>query len=185
MKARGGTSVLGRFFREEYRSMLAYVRGLVRDAADRDGEDVVQDVMLRLLEAPDPSRPIEDLAAYVYRALRNRVIDVIRGRRPERSLDAAKGAEDGPCLIDTLLDVRFDPVRDLEYSELSRVIFDAIDTLPDEQREALVLTEFEGWSLSDLAEATGTPLGTLLSRKSRALSRIRRVLQEYGTLMED
>ena len=64
--------------------MLAYVRGLVRDAADRDGEDVVQDVMLRLLEAPDPSRPIEDLAAYVYRALRNRVIDVIRGRRPEK-----------------------------------------------------------------------------------------------------
>ncbi len=44
--------------------------------------------MLRLLDAPDPARHIEDLAAYVYRALRNRVIDVLRGRRSERSLDA-------------------------------------------------------------------------------------------------
>ena len=68
MMARRDAAGIGRFFNEEYRAMLAFVRGLIRDAAERDGEDVVQDVMLRLLEAPDPALPIEAWLR-VYRAL--------------------------------------------------------------------------------------------------------------------
>lgn len=185
MMVRRDAAGIGRFFNEEYRAMLAFVRGLIRDAAERDGEDVVQDVMLRLLEAPDPARPIEDLAAYVYRALRNRVVDILRGRRAERSLDAVEGPDEGISLLDTLVDARFDPARDLERSDVRRALFDAIDTLSDEQREALVLTEFEGWSFRELSEATGTPVGTLLARKSRALARIRGTMEEYRKRMED
>lgn len=183
--ARRDAAGIGRIFKEEYRSMLAYVRGLVRDTAERDGEDIVQDVMLRLLDAPDPARHIEDLAAYVYRALRNRVIDVLRGSRSERSLDAPalKGEEN--TLLDTLEDARINPARDLDRADLRQALFDAIDGLPDEQREALVLTEFEGWSFRELSEATGTPVGTLLARKSRALARIRRSMEEYRNQLEE
>ncbi len=176
---------IGQIFKEEYRTMLAYVRGLVRDTAARDGEDIVQDVMLRLLDAPDPARHIEDLAAYVYKALRNRAIDAVRGRRPERSLDAPALEGGGNTLLDTLGDARINPARDLERADLRRELFDAIDGLPDEQREALVLTEFEGWTFRELSEATGTPIGTLLARKSRALGKIRKNMENLHNRMEE
>ncbi|MCU0845325.1 MAG: RNA polymerase sigma factor [Spirochaetes bacterium] len=183
--ARRDAAGIGRFFKEEYRAMLAYVRGRIRDTAARDGEDIVQDVMLRLLEAPDPARQIENLAAYVYRALRNRVIDVVRGRRSERSLDAMALEGKENTLLDTLVDARINPVRDLDHAEIRQALFDAIDGLPDEQREALVLTEFEGWTFRELSEATGTPTGTLLARKSRALARIRKSMENFHNRMEE
>lgn len=183
--ARRDAAGIGRLFREEYRAMLAYVRGLVRDTAERDGEDIVQDVMLRLLDAPDPARHIEDFAAYVYRALRNRVIDVLRGGRSERSLDAPVHEGEDHTLLDTLEDARINPERDLNRADLRQALFDAIDDLPDEQREALVLTEFEGWSFRELSEATGTPTGTLLARKSRALGKIRKSMENFNNHMEE
>lgn len=175
---------IGEFFKEEYRAMLAYVRGLIDDAADRDGEDIVQDVMLRLFEAPDLGLHIENLAAYVYRALRNRVIDALRVRKRERSLEEPALPGDGLTLRETLEDARIDVARDLERQDLHRALFDAIEDLPDEQHEALVLTEFEGWSFRELAEATGTPIGTLLARKSRALGKIRKSLEIYRVGLE-
>ncbi len=176
---------IGTFFKEEYRAMLAYVRGHIRDAAERDGEDIVQEVMLRLFEAPDPGLHIENLAAYVYRALRNRVIDVLRGRKREQSLEEPALPGEEISLKDALEDVRIDVARDLDREDLRRALFDAIEDLPDEQREALVLTEFEGWSFRELSEATGTPIGTLLARKSRALEKIRKNLGTQGVSMEE
>lgn len=175
------------FFKEEYRAMLAYVRGHIHDAAERDGEDIVQDVMLRLFEAPDPGLPIENLAAYVYRALRNRVIDLLRARRRgrERSIEEPVHADEDISLRDMLEDARIDVPRDMEREELRRDLFDAIEELPDEQREVLVLTEFEGWSFRELSEATGTPIGTLLARKSRALGKIRKRLETHQVSMEE
>ncbi len=176
---------IGGFFKDEYGAMLAYVRGLIHDAADRDGEDIVQDVMLSLFEAPDLGLRIENLAAYVYRALRNRVIDVLRSRKKERSLDEPVPPGEGLTLRETLEDARIDTARDMERQDFHRALFDAIEDLPDDQRESLVLTEFEGWSFRELSEATGTPLGTLLARKSRALGKIRKSLEVYRVGLEE
>src|SRR4030065_391354 len=76
------------FWTVERDRLVRYVRGLIGDAADRDGEDVVQDVLEGILRQLDVNRSIEDLEAYVYRALRNRVIDLFRKRRDMTSIDA-------------------------------------------------------------------------------------------------
>ncbi len=183
--ARRDAAGISGFFVKEYQAMLAYVRGHIRDAADRDGEDIVQEVMLRLFETPDLALHIENLAAYVYRALRNRVIDVLRARRRERSLEEPALPGEGLTLRETLEDARIDVAHDLEREDLRRALFDAIEGLPDEQREALVLTEFEGWSFRELSEATGTPIGTLLARKSRGLEKIRKGMNIYRDVMEE
>jgi RNA polymerase sigma-70 factor (ECF subfamily) len=176
---------LGDFFRREYGRMVRYVRGLVRDAADRDGEDIVQDVMVRLFEAADVARSVEDLAAYVYRALRNAVIDAWRRKRQPLRLDSPAGEEGDVSLADVLHDARYDAAEEHRKVEIRRRLFDAIDRLPDDQRAVLIMTEMEGAAYRDISEKTGVPVGTLLSRKSRAMERIRKEIAPYRDLMEE
>ena len=62
------------FFAKEKSRLVNYVRRWVQDAAERDGEDIVQDVMLNIFDSTDITAPVENLAAYVYRSLYNRAV---------------------------------------------------------------------------------------------------------------
>lgn len=172
------------FFTTEYRRMVSYVRNLIEDGTDRDSEDIVQDVVTGIFEAADVTRPIENITAYVYRSLRNRVIDIMRRRKEQLSLDAAD-PETGGTLLDLLEDARSDMESDMLFEEFRAALFDTIDSLPDDQRTVIVMTEFEGVAFRELSVKTGVPIGTLLSRKSRALERIRSELNKYYFLLEE
>ena len=86
------TSV-AQFFTEERKRLVAYVRRFIDDAAERDGEDVVQDVALSLLTRDEGLVPIETLSAYVYESLRHRAIDYLRRRKASVSIDAPVDGE--------------------------------------------------------------------------------------------
>ena len=58
-------------------------------------------------------------------------------------------------------------------------IYEAIDSLPDEQKAVFIETELNGRSFRDLSDEWGIPMGTLLARKSRALLKIRESLHEF------
>ncbi|UCE41204.1 MAG: RNA polymerase sigma factor [Candidatus Aminicenantes bacterium] len=152
------------FFQREYARLVRYVRRLVDDAADRDAEDIVQDVMLSIFDKADVTIPIENFAAYVYRSLRNKVIDIFRKKENVLSLP------------DVISDAGYDTERKVERKELMDFVFRALDSLPDEQREVVIATELEGWSFRELSERWEVPIGTLLARKSRALQHVRKKL---------
>jgi RNA polymerase sigma-70 factor (ECF subfamily) len=149
------------FFRTEYNRLVRFVRRLIDDAADRDAEDIVQDVMLGLFDKADITAPIENLSAYIYRALRNRVTDMFRRKRDVVSL-----AELMHKSVEDAADV-------LEQKELRESVVKAIDNLSDEQRAVVIATEFEDRSFRELSEEWEIPIGTLLARKSRALQKIK------------
>ena len=157
-------SKFSEFFQKEYFRLVRYVRRLIDDAADRDAEDIVQDVMLSIFDKADVTIPIENLAAYVYRSLRNRVIDIFRKKDNVLSLS------------EVISDARYDTEQEVERKELMEFVFRAVDSLPDKQREVLIATEWEGWSFRELSERWEIPIGTLLARKSRALQHIRKQL---------
>ncbi len=149
------------FFRTEYSRWVRFVRQMIDDAADRDAEDIVQDVMLGLFDKADITVPIENLSAYIYRALRNRVTDMFRRKRDVAALaelvhEPNEGAADA-----------------LEKKELRASVIKAIDNLSDEQRAVVIATEFEDRSFRELSEEWKIPIGTLLARKSRALQKIK------------
>jgi RNA polymerase sigma factor (sigma-70 family) len=149
------------FFRTEYSRWVRFVRRKIDDAADRDAEDIVQDVMLGIFDKADFTVPIENLSAYIYRALRNRVTDMFRLKRDLASLaelvqESNQGAADA-----------------LEQKELRESVVKAIDNLSDEQRAIVIATEFEDRSFRELSEEWEIPIGTLLARKSRALQKIK------------
>jgi RNA polymerase sigma factor (sigma-70 family) len=160
-------SRLSRFLAVEWRRLVGLVRSWLADTAEREAEDVVQEVVLRLLEATELAGPLEtvrDLSAYVYRALRNRVVDLYRRRRQAG----------GQPLPEQLPDPRAEAPGAGE--ELRRDLFAAIDRLPEAQRAVFLATELEGSSYRELSEKWGVPLGTLLARKHRAVKALRATL---------
>lgn len=164
------------FVAKEHQKLVAFVRSRLQDSSERDGEDIVQDVMINLFDRADVTAPIDNLSAYIYRCLRNRVIDILRSRKRTLSLDAEleKGAKS--TLADLLHDVRYSTVSDLEQQEIRHEMYAAIDALADEEKAVVIATELEERTFRELAGEWGIPLGTLLARKSRAMQKIRKAL---------
>ncbi len=118
-----------------------------------------------MFEQADVADPIADLSAYVFRSLRNRVIDIYRRRRaPTEEMTAE------------IADLRYEAEEALGREEAQDALAEAIEELPPAQRDVLVATELEGRSFKELAEEWQTPIGTLLARKHRAVRALREQL---------
>ena len=143
------------FVREQAR-LRNFIRRRVPDRAD--AEDILQDVFYELVEAYRLVKPIEQVGAWMFRVARNRITDLFRKKKPEPSPDA------GP---------------DAAYARnvLCEAIDDALDELPDEQRDVFVAHEIEGRSFKEIAAETGLSMNTLLSRKHYAVMHLRERLQ--------
>jgi RNA polymerase sigma factor (sigma-70 family) len=177
-RARYNWRKVAAFLREERERLVAYVRQRIDDAAERDGEDIVQDVALSVFNAAELAQPIENLSAYVYQALRNRVVDRMRRRREQNSLDAPLPGDTGLVLADILTDLKFDAAGDLERKEIAGDIEAAVESLDDKYRDIFLATELHGLSFQELSEEWDIPIGTLLARKSRAMKMLRDALVE-------
>jgi RNA polymerase sigma factor (sigma-70 family) len=166
------------FFKTEHQKLVRYVRRLIDDAADRDSEDIIQDVFLNIFNLGDVTIPVENLAAYVYRSLKNRIIDILKRRKNESVpldyLEFSKNVsaiKNGNSSKDHLH-------MEMENREMRDSLFTAIDSLRDEYREIITLTELEGKSFKEVSVAMNVPVGTLLSRKSRAMKILQNKLND-------
>jgi RNA polymerase sigma factor (sigma-70 family) len=155
-------------------------RWLVRDATL--AEDVVQDAILRALGYFGSYRG-GDARAWLLRILRNTAYDVLAARRRNRttSLDGGAGpnAEAEPAL--QVADPTADPEAILAGHEGRAALGQALAALPVELRECLVLRELEELSYKQVAQVTGVPVGTVMSRLWRARQALLRGQSEEGT----
>ena len=164
------------FFSRQRTNLVRYVRTLIVDAADRDSEDIVQDVMVGLFGKADIGAPIENLSAYVYQALRNKVVDRLRRRKNDTELDAPVSEESGETLVELLADLRYETSQESERASVRSDLYRVIDALEDDSREIVIATEVHGTPFAALSEEWGEPIGTLLARKSRAMKKLREAL---------
>jgi len=164
------------FVRREWERLVAYVRYWIADEADRDAEDIVQDVLTGMFERQEVGEPIADLSAYVYRALRNRVVDGYRRKRRSVPLDGDTEDPDAGSLMEVLSDLRYEAAAEQEKKELRERVYEAIDGLGEDQRAVVIATELEGRTFRELSEEWGVPIGTLLARKHRAARKLRAAL---------
>jgi len=167
---------ISKFFKEEYSTMVGYVKKRFDDTTAMDGEDIVQEVMTNLFTRGDISAPIENLAAYIYRALRNRIVDSFRKRDDDISLDAPAGSPETGSLLDIMEDLRYEGAAAYDREQIRKKVFQALDSLKPEQRLVIIATELEGKSFKELSRELEIPMGTLLARKSRALKTVRETL---------
>ncbi len=164
---------LALLFRVEKERFVSFVRRRLGDLSRGDAEDLVSDVVYRVLRRIDIVGEIENLAAYLYRSLENRIVDKRRGASPGESLD------------EEALQFQTKPVQDrgpdqgLERLDLRERLAHAIGRLSPQERAVFLATEMDDRSFRDLAEEWGEPIGTLLSRKNRAVARLQEMLAEY------
>jgi len=168
---------IGEFFRREKARLLAYVRKWIDETALMDSEDIVQDVALSVFDRADVSAPIENLSAYFYRALHNRITDSYRRKRKTLSLN--QNTAEGKTFLDTLVDDRSTIYSEMEKEAARAALFGAIDELKPELRDVFTATELEGRSYRELEEEWDVPVNTLLSRKHRATQKLKAVLEEF------
>jgi RNA polymerase sigma factor (sigma-70 family) len=167
------------FFRNERRRLIRYVRRWIDDTAERDGEDIVQDVMLSIFNRADVTIPIENLTAYVYQALRNRAIDFLRKKKMMAvAVEDEMQPDTHLTLADLLPDSCFRADSALDFKERRQRLLRAIESLSDHDKAIIIETEFEGRTFRELAEQWNVPIGTLLARKSRALKRIKEAVSD-------
>ena len=162
------------FFKREYGRMACYVRTLIDDAADHDAEDIIQDIAATIFSRADITRPIDDVASYIYQALRNKIVDIFRRRHRHVSLDQYVDEKEGPATLkDIIADERADIDKLMNDKYIQRRLMDSIEALPKDQKAVLIATEFDDKSFTELSAKWDVPIGTLLARKSRAIARLR------------
>jgi RNA polymerase sigma factor (sigma-70 family) len=143
-----------------------FARFLARDATT--AEDLVQEAYLRAYRGFRGFRG-GDAKAWLFAIVRSSFIDWTRTRRPWAEADEADDIADDGASAEEML------VRQADDAAVRA----AVDALPDPFREALVLRELQEMSYRQIAEITGVPIGTVMSRLARA----RRMLAvELGAL---
>jgi RNA polymerase sigma-70 factor (ECF subfamily) len=163
---------------DEIVAMLPRLRSFALSLARRrdEADDLVQGACERAFAAIDSWQPGTRLDAWMFRILRNLWIDRHRRRRDETSLDDDEAGfqvagEDGRHTV--------------EVRSTMAAVRVAIDRLPDEQREVLMLVCVEDLSYRDAAEVLEVPIGTVMSRLSRARRSLAVALEQPAAQPED
>jgi RNA polymerase sigma factor (sigma-70 family) len=163
----------------EQNRLRAFIRRRVPDQGD--AEDILQEVFYELVEAYRRMKPIEQVGAWLFRVARNRITDLFRKRKPGISTNdpIAAGEDDGGVLMlqDMLPSPEAGPDAAYARTLLLEELDEALEELPEEQREVFVAHELEGLSFKQLAAETGLSVNTLLSRKHYAVLHLRQRLQ--------
>jgi RNA polymerase sigma factor (sigma-70 family) len=155
-----------------------FIRKRVADAGD--AEDVLQDVFYELVETYRMMKPVEQVTAWLFRVARNRITDLFRRKNREAlRTEAASVSEDGDELYLEELLPSSDAGPDAAYarSVLLEELDDALDELPEEQREVFIGHEMMGYRFKEMAAQSGVSVNTLLSRKRYAVLHLRQRLQ--------
>lgn len=170
-----GRSRLAIVFEREKDRFIGFVRRQMDGLVGLDPEDIVADVATQLLARADLVNEVESLSAYVYRSLRNRLMDHVR--RPQAAFALREDGEEG-APNQAVQPVANDPDPEEAYrlAQIREHLREAIGLLGAPERAVWIATEIEGRSFRDLAEDWQEPIGTLLSRKSRANAKLRRML---------
>lgn len=135
-------------------------------------EDITHDCFLSLIRKPGNFvAGRASLRTYLLSAARNLWYKQLRTLGRELALDEFAD--------DQFVEVSRQPLRRVLDDELSSKVKDAVSSLPPLQREALVLFEYEGLALSEIANLVGTDVGAIKARLHRARERLRSTLQPY------
>ena len=162
--------------------LYAHAMRMTRNPAD--AEDLVQETYLKGYRAFDSFKEGTNLRAWLFRILTNSYINNYRKkqRRPDESdlgdvedlymyrrLGGAETSTLGRSAEDELLDT-------ITESEVK----DAIEALPEQYRDAVLLADVEGFAYKEIAEILDVPIGTVMSRLHRGRKRLQDQLMEFG-----
>lgn len=164
------TKKLKEFFSREYVSLKRYVSTKINDTANRDAEDIIQDVALKLFSGADRNAPINNVAGFVYKSIKNKIIDVMRTSKKINSVDI-----DDNLL--NLVDVINQSDNSYTSDQMILVLKKCIEQLKPAYKDIIIAMDFEGYSYREISIETEISIGTLMSRRHRAIGILYRKIE--------
>lgn len=124
-------------------------------------KDIVQDLYVKLLELDLQVENVKNISAYAHRILRNLCLDYVRTQQEFTKIP------------EQIEDRQTTPFEKLEQQNTHKLIRKIINTLPEQQKTAVVLRDIEGYEYSEIAEIMETTTNTVMANLSRARKQIR------------
>ena len=136
-------------------------------------QDVVHDSFLAIWNAPEAYDPTRGpFRTFLLSLVHHRAVDAVR--REERLRDRERRANPHPPPVE---DVMESVVEEADLADRRRAVREAVRALAPEQREAVELMYFRGWTQARISEETGVPIGTVKSRVWAAMRRLGEALE--------
>lgn len=150
-------------FEEIYKGLKAPIMTVIaRIMQDRDkAEDIFQDTFVKIYKSP-PSAALEKPKAYIFKIAVNLAMDALRKEKPQVPLEE----------IEEIL-----PDKEIDHGQ-KLDIENALLKLPLTQRQTVSLHISGGLTFREIGEITGSPLGTVIWRYQKAISRLKVILSE-------
>ncbi|MCB0839285.1 MAG: sigma-70 family RNA polymerase sigma factor [Bacteroidetes bacterium] len=164
---------------KEQNRLFEFIRKRVPDL--EDAEDILQDVFYQFVDKFEGIESIDKVTSWLFTVARNRITDSYRKKKPENfSSKEKRGSEENEDLSFAAIIKDLSRQPDLMYdrAEILDELEDALEDLPEAQREVFVMHEFEDKSFKEIAEITGVSINTALSRKRYAILYLRERLQD-------
>ena len=156
--------------------LFGFVRGKVKTT--EEAEDILQDVWYQFSRLSNLDE-LENVSAWLYRVAQNRVTDNYRKKKTENLEDYTYENDENEISFKEilLLDEKASPELALFKEEFWSELMQALDELPENQKEVFLLNEIEDFTLQEIADQKGENLKTIISRKGYAVKHLRKRLQ--------
>lgn len=175
---RGDAAAFETLYRRHESRLFRYLYRQLHDQAS--AEDIMQEVWIAVARNARSYEPSARFTTWLFTMARNRMIDVLRRRRPVHSLEQGAGEQDEPLRERLPGDARDEPHRQAESSQAGQALLEAVARLPADQRDAFLMQAEGDMSLAQIAEISGSTFETVKSRLRYARARLRQVLWEYA-----
>jgi len=168
-----------------FRDLVRRNQGIVLNLAYRyladhaEAEDVVQEVFLKVYAAADSYEPRAKFTTWVYRITVNVCLNRIRARRTRRGVSLDAASTDDESTVAFAEPHAEAPSARLEREELETKVREAMATLPETQRTAVLLRRFDELSYEEIAQVMETSVAAVKSLLARARHTLKAMLEKY------
>ena len=176
---RGDGAAFEALYKRHESRIFRYLYRNVRDEASAN--DLMQEVWFAVAHNAQRYQPTAKFSTWLFTLAHHRMVDMIRGSRPQQSLDADGEEGDGTSLHESLAaDREREPEVVAQAQDDAAALLSAVAKLPAEQRSAFLLQAEGELSVEEIASATGTSFETVKSRLRYARAKLRQLLWEYA-----
>ncbi len=163
------------------RKIIRFMSGWTR-SADL-AEDLAQEVFMRIYKSRKSYVPTAKFSTWLYRIAHNVASNHVRDvsvRREYQLSKAGNGSTSGLLLENIAVSPSgYQPTRNMDHQERSRVIMVALEALGERQRTAILLSKFEGMSYQEIGETMGLTVQAVKSLLMRARVNLKNLLEPY------
>ena len=153
-------------------------------ANEQDAFDASQEVFLKVYKNLDKFQENSSFSTWLYRITTNTCLDMLRKNKDKKndiSIDSQIAFDDGEASFQ-LEDKEADVEEEILMKERRQALYKAIEQLTPEHKKMIVLRELQGMSYQEIAEVTGSSIGTVKSKINRARISLKNSLLKYKEL---